>query len=662
MSKTYGVKLVRGPVLRLEPHPTSCDTVEELYDRVRTMDRRLPRAVDLFCGAGGLSIGLERAGYQVILGVDKDAEALETHRSLAPGLSVDWDLGDARVIEQVAAIVRDLDVELLAGGPPCQPFSKAGRSMLRHLVRDGRREAHDRRRDLWQSFLEVVRLSRPPAVLMENVPDMALDRDILILRTMVDELEALGYGVEERLVETWRYGVPQFRQRLILVALRDGVRFEWPQEVPSRVSVRQAISDLPAVEGGWRPSESGQPYLGPRSAFQKEMRRRVPREEADVIFDHITRPVREDDALAFAQMDSKTKYSDLPDELKRYRDDIFDDKYKRLDWDELGRTITAHIAKDGYWYIHPEQDRTLTVREAARIQTFPDHVRFAGSPTAAFRQIGNAVPPMLGRALGGAIRTALAASGAESAVSTRDVSRMLSLWLRERASAGEVGTPWHAAAAEQLLERGTCDLGLRWPVLLAHVLLDRVPLETARALWPAIQSRFPDPPTLLAREVEVRAIAFAAKRERQADRALEIARHLGDSLEPRLDLAVLESLPVVSRSLARSTCRLVPGEDADPIEAPGGLLRVTARFWGSSVDVENKRSDGRLAVARLIGVDYEDADQPHEHAQGALAYLALLEVAEHVCRPAAPRCGQCPLSERCIMRPELESAQQELAV
>ena len=114
---------------------------------------------------------------------------------------------------------------------------------------------------------------------------------------------------------------------------------------------------------------------------------------------------------AFEHLDTKTRYSDLPEELKRYRDDIFDDKYKRLDADDLSRTITAHIAKDGYWYIHPEQNRTLTVREAARIQTFPDHFRFAGAPTAAFRQIGNAVPPRLGRAIGAAVAEVLA-SGA----------------------------------------------------------------------------------------------------------------------------------------------------------------------------------------------------------------------------------------------------------
>ena len=100
-----------------------------------------------------------------------------------------------------------------------------------------------------------------------------------------------------------------------------------------------------------------------------------------MIHDHITRDVRPDDAEAFRLLGEGQTYADLPERLQRYRSDIFTDKYKRLSWDELSRSITAHIAKDGYWYIHPEQHRTLSVREAARIQTFPDRFRFAGQPT-----------------------------------------------------------------------------------------------------------------------------------------------------------------------------------------------------------------------------------------------------------------------------------------
>ncbi|WP_202817368.1 DNA cytosine methyltransferase [Serinicoccus sp. CNJ-927] len=361
---------------------------------LRAADPQVVLAADLFAGAGGLSLGLEQAGMKVVLSADHYKDAVQTHVHHFAGMSVDWDLSDVQRVEETAALMRELDIDVLAGGPPCQPFSKAGRSGIRYRVEHGLRDPHDERRDLWRAFLEIARLAKPRAVIMENVPDMALDREMFILRAMVGELESLGYAVEERVVETRRYGVPQFRQRLIMVALRDGLAFDWPEEVGRRTSVWEAIGDLPPVEGGFRPAGGAEGYLDyaePRTTFQREMRRLVPGNEVHRVYDHITRPVREDDAKAFANMDSKTRYSDLAPEHRRYRDDIFDDKYKRLDENDLSRTITAHIAKDGYWYIHPRQHRTLTVREAARLQTFPDHFRFNGPPSAAFKQIGNAV-------------------------------------------------------------------------------------------------------------------------------------------------------------------------------------------------------------------------------------------------------------------------------
>ena len=158
-------------------------------------------------------------------------------------------------------------------------------------------------------------------------------------------------------------------------------------------------------------------------------------DNADRVYDQITRPVREDDKIAFEHMDAKTRYSDLPEELRRYRADIFDDKYKRLEENGLSRTITAHIAKDGYWYIHPRDNRTLTVREAARLQTFPDRYRFAGPPSAAFRQIGNAVPPFLGEQLGMAIRASLDKPAA-AGPSSLDTGNALAAWFRARAGLG----------------------------------------------------------------------------------------------------------------------------------------------------------------------------------------------------------------------------------
>ncbi len=182
-SRHYGVRLVRGPFVRLPPHPDACADERELLNyaaRLREGGARL--AADLFSGAGGLSLGLEAAGYRVVLAADTDAEAVETHRHHFGGLALDWDLGDTGHVTEIARLVAAAGVDLLAGGPPCQPFSKAGRSKIRHRVRHGLRDPRDERRDLWRSFLEVVRLARPAAVVMENVPDMALDREMFIRR------------------------------------------------------------------------------------------------------------------------------------------------------------------------------------------------------------------------------------------------------------------------------------------------------------------------------------------------------------------------------------------------------------------------------------------------------------------------------------------------
>lgn len=628
--RTYGVKLVRGPFVNLEPHELACETEDELLALVPTLER--PLAADLFCGAGGLSLGLSAAGFDVVLAVDSNDEALATHRAHHPGLSVNWDLGDADVVERVARLVRDTGTTLVAGGPPCQPFSRAGRSMMRDLVRTGRREAHDHRRDLWESFLAVVELSSPSAVVMENVPDMALDRGMVILRAMIERLEALGYSVEERVVDTWRHGVPQFRQRLILVALAGETEFVWPTEAPERVTVENAIGDLPDVEGGWRPDngDGDDPvasgwieYDGPRTDFQRRARDGVPRARARRLYDHITRPVREDDAMAFAQMNHDTRYSELDPALKRYRDDIFDDKYKRLDPNDLSRTITAHIAKDGYWYIHPYQDRTLTVREAARLQTFPDWVRFAGPPSAAFRQIGNAVPVELGRRIGEAVLESLGA-GRKAGYSTSLVATELAEWFKDCPPAR---LPWLAAET-------------RWQVIQGELLWGRIADENVSRAWTAIRT-LRDPLATLDAMPVLRVLARQWQREPRCDQLVEVARWFADHPDALSSAAVaadLAAAPHVTSAMADLACRVVPGESEDPILAGNGVLRVAARFQGLEVDRQNRLSDGRLAIARMVGGE----DSSHE------AHLALIELANGLCGPRVPSCGRCPLEPWCV--------------
>lgn len=640
----YGVKLVRGPFVELAAHPGHVDADGDLPGLCRSLRKKTPGirlAADLFSGAGGLSLGLRQAGIEVVLSVDHDTEAQRTHTHHFPGMSLDWDLGDASLVERTAGLIRDSGITVLVGGPPCQPFSKAGRSGIRHRVRSGQRDPHDQRRDLWRSFIEVVRLARPEAVIMENVPDMALDTEMFILRSVVEDLEGLGYGVEERVLETWRYGVPQFRQRLIVVGLAGNLAYDWPAEVPEKVTVWNAIGDMPEVEGGWRPDGGAQgwtDYPGPVSSFQRLMRSGVPDGEAGRLYDHITRPVREDDARAFDLMGPGTLYSDLPEDVKRYRDDIFDDKYKRLDENDLSRTITAHIAKDGYWYIHPRQGRTLTVREAARLQTFPDWYRFSGPPSAAFRQIGNAVPPAVGRRLAEGVAVALA-DPRERLFSTRDVASLLAGWFLGRA---ELRLPWLRART-------------RWQLIMAVTLLDRATAEQIQQVWPVLRM-WPQPQDAVANAGVLRAMGKMAGRAARVETVLAVAAVVaGDEAVLDDDDAAVR-LAGVQRSVAELAVLAVPtsGDDAseEPVCSAQGPRRVAARFLGEPVDRRNQLTDGRLAVARMIGAGSSSRD----------AQLGLIELAATLCRPVRPVCSVCPLNRWCVSADTTPTLLDDLAV
>jgi DNA (cytosine-5)-methyltransferase 1 len=595
---------------------------------IRTENPSALLAADLFAGAGGMSLGLEQAGYRVVVGADHDMEALETHRHHFAGMALDWDLSEPANVEHVGRLIRDNNIDVLAGGPPCQPFSKAGRSGMRHLVRAGLRDPHDRRRDLWRSFLEIARLGEPRAVIMENVPDMALDREMFILRSIVFELERLGYTVQERVVDAWRYGVPQFRQRLILVAVREGAPFQWPVEDPRKVTVANAISDLPSVKGGWRPkagADGWTDYDRPRTAFQRAMRAAVPQGDSAKVFDHITRPVREDDEQAFELLDSESRYSDLPDHLKRYRDDIFDDKYKRLSGDDISRTITAHIAKDGYWYIHPEQNRTLTVREAARIQTFPDWFRFAGPPSNAFKQVGNAVPPRLGLAVGRALRESLTTTTV-APPSSEDIGNTLASWFR-----GDEGSssPWLHSTSP-------------WHVILGELALDRVSTLVANALWPLLE-KFIEPQDLVENVQSLTEILSWIRREGRASDLLRTAQAIAQQphlTDERLEELVAQGIvPASITDLARLV--MSDGEDGEePVVVTSGALRVATRFQANSLGRKNQNSDGRIAIAKMIGFG------PNAKS----AQLALLELGTDVCTPSRPMCNQCPLTVWCRSR------------
>jgi DNA (cytosine-5)-methyltransferase 1 len=624
MSKT-ALASVKGEKVTLKPKSRSCDNFDQLEEIARAaLKQKKPLAIDLFCGAGGLSLGLHEAGFNVILGVDKYQPSVETHRAQFGGASVHADLSDPEVIQKIGEALKNIDIDLVAGGPPCQPFSQAGKSKIRHLVKEGTREENDQRRELWQSFVAVVEALKPRAVLVENVPEMALGDDAIVLRQLVSELEKLGYVVHTRILAAWQYEVPQFRQRLFLVGVEAGVKFSFPDPVSEiKPKLRDAISDLPSVEAGAR--DLVLPYTKPRklSPFQQWYRKGVSTRDKDKIYDHIVRDVREDDLEAFRLMDHRTRYSDLPEELKRYRDDIFDDKYKRLSWEEPSRSITAHLAKDGYWYIHPEQHRCLSVREAARVQSFPDWFRFSGYPSNAYRQIGEAVPPLLGKHLGKAIFDALynssqssnghVPSSSNGHVSTNKVSEALRRWIKNESPESMVA-PW----------RKTQNL---WSVLLGMTLFEKFSEQQVHLLWPTFQKRWNSPEAFLAdslKEAAVRATGCG----QVYSKLVSIAENLVESR----DDDNLE-IPDITESQLNFAIALANLSNQRPPSVP--IARVAERVLGNG---HEKSSIGheQLMLARLIGVD-----------EDSLAYAGVLEIADRYCRPSQPVCRQCPVRELC---------------
>lgn len=616
-SKTYGVAVRRSEPLRLRMHPDAPSQGDYRSWMLRS-DR--PLAIDLFSGAGGLSYGLEAAGYRVALAVDLDDWALETHAHNFEGVALQLDLGDPEVRDSIVTLFDGIDVALVAGGPPCQPYSRAGRSKIRSLVQDGAREAEDHRRELWRAFLDIAERVHPRAVLMENVPDMALGDDMAVMRHILRRLEAAGYEADARIIDTWEHGVPQHRQRLAIVGVRDGGAFVWP-DAGEPVTLRDAIGDLPVLDPTLEDVGAVVlPYNGPLSDFQRRARKQCDGDGVEVIHDHVTRTVRPDDLEAFQLMKPGTLYSDLPEELRRYRADIFDDKYNRLDWEDFSRSITAHIAKDGYWYIHPDQHRTLTVREAARVQTFPDHCRFAGSRSHQFTQIGNAVPPALGEALGGAIleATRRPPSGPAGRISAwrAKFRTLVGTWAEQdriRVPWAYPSDPWEVLVGLTLGGKG--DVG--WPDPSAA--LDLVPsVENATPQMMSVVEVMADPGRRRTAVQHLRRVAEALRADPEGweGSACYRAATLGPAAREWLELLAFDS-----GGLAPSS----------------SVLRVTARVTGSNVNEKNRMSKGRMELSMLVGGGPEAAT-----INAAMHRLGTL-----VCLSEEPECGTCPLRQLC---------------
>lgn len=369
------------------------------------MKLKKPVVIDLFAGAGGLSLGFKLAGFNVAAHIEIDRWACETlKKNFRHALIVQENiekLDPFEIRERVG------EVDVIIGGPPCQGFSLVGKGKLRSLG-----IAHDRRNSLYKHFIRFVHALNPKAVVMENVPAIMKHNHGITANRIQQHFEALGYRVWRLLLNAADYGVPQKRKRAFFIGIRDDGEFSLPRKThcdPLENNNRlltwrtagEALSDLPALKAGEN-LEIGKYVLEPRTPYQHIMR-----QGSHGIFNHVARKYGEMDLQIFSIMTQGMKYHQLPSELKRYRDDAFKDKYKRLIDTEPSWTVMAHLQKDGYMYIHPNQNRTITVREAARLQSFPDKFIFCGPMTQQFKQVGNAVPPLLAKAVARALLRSL---------------------------------------------------------------------------------------------------------------------------------------------------------------------------------------------------------------------------------------------------------------
>lgn len=440
------------------------------------------KTLDLFAGAGGLSLGFQAAGFRTLGAVEIDAPAAETFARTfeeeGPVVFGGPDRGDANQLD-VDDLLQALPAspDVIIGGPPCQGFSRIGRAKHASLLGDEERIRSGGVRDvgrnlLYQYFLDVVRVAKPLAFVMENVPGM---RELMgndFARRIARESYGLGYNVRYYLLNAAHFGVPQNRWRIFFMGIRADLGVQAVPRPPTRthagevemgvfpltddrwflsgpdipivgnprpsVTVRAAIADLPKFKGhlrGERPAEQRLRLRGKPSAYVEILRSWPGHPARETVsgswYRHVGEFTGRQDHRIFELMAQGDRYPDAIEighrllnehvstienrpetgspeweKLKarfvpRYRNDAFDDKWHKLVADEPSWTLTAHLSKDSYSHIHYDsrQARTITVREAARLQSFPDAIEFSGNFGDQFRQIGNAVPPLLARAI-----------------------------------------------------------------------------------------------------------------------------------------------------------------------------------------------------------------------------------------------------------------------
>ena len=444
----------------------------EKFDKVlqgwSTMGGR--KAIDLFAGPGGLSLGLVQSGFELVGAVEWDKAASRTYAYNLGNHVFQQDIEEFSPQKMEEALIENgsinskNEIDLISGGPPCPAFSLMGRSKISNLIKSGKWEGSDHRHSfiddprvkLFVNFVDYVNHFNPRIFMMENVSGMNSFKEESkgkvkpIIDVIKSEFNRIGYSVKSLTLNAAEYGVPQNRKRVIFLGWKsDHDEPNFPQPVEHLISSRDAIHDLPNIS-----PIDGSTLLGNQKSLPRKgshpddfirwcRQTKAPKSPSKGPLLHHTRAVNPRDQAIFpilrsgesskrvlykdVQMSAVRKnlplgyrlreFKTVPNRVegpkwgrqkrtkwKFYNQKKFGDKMRRIRGDQPSPTIVAHLAKDGYMFVHPDENRTISVREAARFQSFPDSYDFSAggqnSIADQFRQIGNAVPPIFAKAIG----------------------------------------------------------------------------------------------------------------------------------------------------------------------------------------------------------------------------------------------------------------------
>ena len=311
------------------------------------------------------------------------------------------------IYQRIDALKGDALIDVILGGPPCQAYSLVGRARDKNGMKD------DPRNYLFKQYFSFVKKYRPKVLVFENVSGLSSAKNGQIFKEIQNDLKDIGYRFEYRLLNSADYDVPQKRKRIILIGWSNqinGGKYPEFERLCSgtKLTIRQLFEDLPELK-------AGECYSPQKRGCNNELLKTLHINDGfPYLTWHVTRRHNSRDLEIYRRCvelkmteNKQLYYNSLPNELKTHaKENIFLDRYKVVPYDDVSHTVVAHISKDGHYYIHPskEQNRSISVREAARIQTFPDDFYFEKSRTDAFKQIGNAVPPLMAEVIAHGIK------------------------------------------------------------------------------------------------------------------------------------------------------------------------------------------------------------------------------------------------------------------